>query len=372
MGIHMNAETKALCYFYRNPPKNSGVKPQPYSKIPGLIGGKRRLQAHNVKWAVKDFHMDKQQRGRKTGWRKTSAAEDAMVLAAFQKVRSPLGSSVVTRDVWNALPDRLRRKLCLRTVRERLRENGFQMDEKKAADDKGDAWRKRRFTWCQKYQRRSAKQWGNALQAVGDFRIFTWYPRRMKAKHKVKSCSRTIMSQAERNKSIFLKPRHKVFTRTEYKRARKAKAFGLTSSTGQSLVIASPLNPKTGDWVKMVRRRVSDFLEQCFPNRQSFTILLDGETIFHTEEASTAMRELGVRILADWPPHSPDLNPQENVWSWAEQRLRKTELKTDNFATFKRRIIHVCHQYTAKDKLVESMAGRVQRCIELKGANIGK
>ena len=37
MSAHMGAAQQALCFFYRNPPANSGVKPQPYNQIAKLI-----------------------------------------------------------------------------------------------------------------------------------------------------------------------------------------------------------------------------------------------------------------------------------------------------------------------------------------------
>ena len=60
----------------------------------------------------------------------------------------------------------MRRKICLRIVRERLRAKGFQMDDKKAGDDKGDACRNRRRGFCSKYVKRSAAQWAQHTQAV--------------------------------------------------------------------------------------------------------------------------------------------------------------------------------------------------------------
>ena len=122
----------------------------------------------------------------------------------------------------------------------------------------------------------------------------------------------------------------------------------------------------------MLREKVGPFLAEAFPNRTSCTILVDGETIMHTAEARRAMRDCGVRALKGWPSHSPDLNPQENVWSWAETRLRKTEQKSDTVATFKRRIITVSKAYPGKGNLVPSLAGRMQECLKRRGANIGK
>ena len=51
----------------------------------------------------------------------------------------------------------------------------------------------------------------------------------------------------------------------------------------------------------------------------------------HMQEANAAMLDCGVRLLSPWPAHSPDLNPQENVWGWAEKQLRKHEQHTDTF-----------------------------------------
>ena len=308
--------------------------------------------------AVKNFKLKKATRGRKAGWRKTTAAEDKTLLQTFHKVRKPAGSLLHSRDVWNALPDSLRRKICLRTVRERLRAKGFQMDDKKAGDDKGDAWRKRRLGFCSKHVRRSPAQWAQHVQAVCDFRYFTFYPRALKQRHKVKSCTRTIMSKAERKKPAFLKPRGRIFERKEYnKHARKAKVFGMTTSTGQSLVIPSVLHPTSEHWVNMFRAHVPAFLYKAFPGRSSFTILMDGEGIFHTDEAKAAMREFGVRVLPGWPAHSPDLNPQENVWAWSEEALRKSENASDEFSTFKRRVLQVCKSYPGGEKLCPRWLG---------------
>ena len=37
MSEHVPPAKQALCYFYCNPPANSGVRPQPYKDIPELI-----------------------------------------------------------------------------------------------------------------------------------------------------------------------------------------------------------------------------------------------------------------------------------------------------------------------------------------------
>ena len=111
---------------------------------------------------------------------------------------------------------------------------------------------------------------------------------------------------------------------------------------------------------------------RAFPGRSTYTLLLDGESIMHTPEAEKALKDCGVRLLAPWPAHSPDLNPQENVWGWAEKQLRKVEKPNDTFTVFKRRIVQVSMQYRNKAGLVPSLSGRMARCVERKGGKIGK
>ena len=133
-----------------------------------------------------------------------------------------------------------------------------------------------------------------------------------------------------------------------------------------------PQNPDSSDRVRLVERRVGPFMSDVFPERQQRTILLDGENLFHTEEAKAMMRKWGIRVLPDWPAHSPDLNPQENVWAWAEPRLRKIEARTDTLQQFKHRVISVCLRYPSASKLAGSLEKRVTLRLKKKGANIGK
>ena len=238
---HMSAHAAALVYVMRHPPSTWHVKKVQLKQIPGEIekAGFPRPTQWQVKWQSQNYGQHTLRRGRKRGWRKTTAAEDRQVLATFQKVRQPLGSRVDSRDVFNALPDALRQKICLRTVRERLRDKGFAMGEKKAVDDKGDAWRKERVRWCQPRRHWTGESCCRRIQGVADFKEFTFYKKNLKARHKVKSCHRTIMRQGDRNKPAFQRPKKgKMFERDEYKKgSRKCKVFGLTTSAGAMLLL---------------------------------------------------------------------------------------------------------------------------------------
>ena len=247
------------------------------------------------------------------------------------------------------------------------------MEEKLAGDDKGEQWRQRRVRFCKGHQTKTAKKWAHRVQAVADFRYFVYYPQDLKRRHVRKSAPRTIMRKSEKKKkSAFLKPKRSIFKRSEYKRAQKAKVFGLTTTTGLLLICHVPSRLDSASWVKVLHRRVGRFMKRAFPNRSTCAILLDGETLLHTDEARAAMKAEGLRVLPDRPAQSPDLNPQRNVWAWAEPQLRKAEAAADSFAKFKQRVSEVCHKYPSGEKLVPSLAHRMSLCVRRSGAPIGK
>ena len=87
------------------------------------------MEIGRIKMAVKRFGKKKKKRGRKVGWRKTTAKEDQEILAVFKRIRQPLGILVEASDVWKALSPRLRDKITIRTVSNRLRAKGYKMEE---------------------------------------------------------------------------------------------------------------------------------------------------------------------------------------------------------------------------------------------------
>ena len=87
----MDAENKALCYFYRHPPPSSNVPPSSYAKIADMVVKKDGEQPSvgGVFNAVKEFRKAKKVRGRRIGWRKTTKHEDKVIKATFHKLRPP-------------------------------------------------------------------------------------------------------------------------------------------------------------------------------------------------------------------------------------------------------------------------------------------
>ena len=213
--------------------------------------------------AVKQWGKERATRGRKTGWRKTSRAEDKSILSTFKEVRKPLGKKVKSEMVRSTLPVRLRQKISARTVRRRLAEAAIKPKKKLRNSNRGPAWMKRRKIWCEAHSHRSPGQWAEYVQAIADFKNFTFHPRRLKTKFTRFSASWTYMSKRERDVPEFVLP-DKVHTREEYKYVKKGKVFGMTLSGGKHFVWVVKDSFKGTDFAKLVRTRIGPALREAF------------------------------------------------------------------------------------------------------------
>ena len=136
MVAQMDDKNRALCFFYRNPP--NGAKRLTYAEIAEIVrnedGGHPSEGA--VRQCVMNFHEPKATRGRKSGYRKTTKAEDNVVLQTFRKLRPP-GHGVDSRQVHTNLPKKLRDKLSRRTIIRRLAEQRYVPTKKAQKTDPG-------------------------------------------------------------------------------------------------------------------------------------------------------------------------------------------------------------------------------------------
>ena len=117
---------------------------------------------------------------------------------------------------------------------------------------------------------------------------------------------------------------------------------------------------------------MAPFLKKAFPDLTSYNILLDGEALLHGPPAKAAFRAGNITIMPGWPKYSPDLNPQENVWAWAEKHLRELETGRDTFAVWQKKTLKAVNAYPSAGKLIASMAKRCQALRENKGAMLDK
>ena len=251
-----------MCYFYRFPPKDSGVCPLSYPRIAQIVRKQDGTPptAEGVRLAVRDFYREKFQRGRKQGWRKTSAAEDKVLMKTFHKVR-PAGAGVVARDVADALPARLQGQLCLKTIRSRLAEKGYKPEKKLEKSELNQLVRgnKMGFVWEHEYKTAAIGQ--RYLQGVADLKIYSFYPKSLKLRFFRYNATWTYMTKKEKQNPAFAKPK-KMFSRKEYRKVIKGKVFGMTLSNGQQLLchVSTPFTAE--DFAKLVRQRVGPFLKK--------------------------------------------------------------------------------------------------------------
>ncbi|KAG0732981.1 hypothetical protein G6F16_013532 [Rhizopus arrhizus] len=72
-----------------------------------------------------------------------------------------------------------------------------------------------------------------------------------------------------------------------------------------------------------------------------------------------------------WPPHFPDLNPIENLWSILKQRLLQYEKQPDGMLELWSRVENVWESITQNEcqKLIESMPKRIKAVYNAKGGH---
>ena len=364
----MDDANRAMCYALRNPP--AGHKRVALKDIAGMVVKKdgTRPSPQAVGSAAKQFEEEKEQRGRRVGDKKTTKAEDREILKKFKFLR-PAGHGIDSRRLHRALPVAIRRKIGRRTVIRRLADQGIKPRTKIRKSDHDVALCKRRVDFALRYQHRTEAGWARDLQAVADIKEFTFYPPDLKPRFKRLRARWTYMTEKERHEPAFQRPK-RWFKASDWKRTKKQKVFGFTTSTGLKLAFLVPQPWSSEEWAVEIRNRVGPFLRSHFPGRRNFQVLLDGEALLHGPAAKAAMAELGITVLPGWPSYSPDLNPQENVWSWAEERLRDIEVDSDTFGEFQLKVMRAVSDYPIKSgvKLVPCIGKRLKEVIEKKGA----
>ena len=315
----MDEPTRAMCYALRNP--GPGQKPLPLKDIRKLVTKKNTKQKPTlqaISQAAKTYKLEKLKRGRKLGQNCTTKQEDGHIVSTFRRLRPP-GHYVDARLVRQALPADLKEKVSRRTVGRRLALKGYIPSKKTCKTDLGRARMKKRIKFCQKHLSKSATAWKNKLHAVGDFKDFTYFPKEVQPVIRKLRCTWTYMTRAERKQPAFQRPK-RWYKQVNWKKTKKVKVFGLTTSTGKQLCFEVPHGKKQFDavkWAKYIKKRVAPFLRKCYPGQTRFQILLDGEGLLNANEAKKAMTECGIKALPDWPGYSPELNPQEHVWTRA-------------------------------------------------------
>lgn len=71
-----------------------------------------------------------------------------------------------------------------------------------------------------------------------------------------------------------------------------------------------------------------------------------------------------MKVVPNYPPHSPDLNPIENVWSWVQRKVQQKACAT--FEEFKHEVIKTFKELPKQmiDNLYGSMVKRMAAVVQ--------
>lgn len=114
-----------------------------------------------------------------------------------------------------------------------------------------------------------------------------------------------------------------------------------------------------------------DILEEAFYGNyeNDMTFLQDGAPPHRAKSTKDWLDAKEVNWVKDFPPYSPDLNPIENLWGYADYAFRIAEAKgsTSLEETVRTELMSIPHETILK--FIDSMPRRIQACIRARGGH---
>ena len=96
----------------------------------------------------------------------------------------------------------------------------------------------------------------------------------------------------------------------------------------------------------------------------------DGASIHRSKVTKNWLEEKGIRVI-DWPAHSPDLNPIENLWGILTRAVFANGRQFKNKKDLKEEIVKQWQEIKSKtlDNLLKSMSNRMIEVVKQKGVS---
>lgn len=145
----------------------------------------------------------------------------------------------------------------------------------------------------------------------------------------------------------------------------KVHVWGVIGEDVKELVVLPPRMINTDVYIRHCLSPVLVPLVQAHGHKHIF--MQDGAKPHTSNRTLAYLNRKGVRVLSNWPPRSPDLNPIENLWALVQRKVSDCgPLGAEQLKHFVVQCWNDIPQDTV-DRLVRSFSRRCVSCISNKG-----